>query len=107
IGDVVAGQGGGLVEHFVRSGHPLIQTLAASRVTVVATSASAPSTSPVIPPSLRTACRCRRCAAASPATTAAGSVQRHAAAAASAASVTPAATAGLTVPATREPRPSG
>jgi len=48
---------------------------ATTSVTVVATSASAPRTSPVIPPSRRTACRSSTSVAARPAKTASGNVQ--------------------------------
>ena len=92
---------------------------ATTRVTVVAISASAPSTSPVMPPSRRTACRCTANAAPRPATTASGRVQPSgspatvaeiataAAAAASVAAVAAAGTAGRTDSATSAPSPSG
>jgi hypothetical protein len=92
---------------------------ATTSVTVAATSASAPRTSPVIPPSRRTACRSTPSAAARPAATASGSVQPSgslvtaaeittaAIAAATAASVAATAIAGRTVPATIAPSPSG
>jgi trimeric autotransporter adhesin len=91
---------------------------ATTSVAVAATSASAPSTSPVIPPSRRTACRSTASAAARPAATASGNVQPSgslvtltetstaATAAARAASVTAATVAGRTVPATSAPSPS-
>ncbi len=92
---------------------------ATTSVTVAATSASAPSTSPVIPPRRRTACRCIASAAARPATTASGNVQPSgslvtvaeistaATAAAVTASVAAATVTGRTVPATSAPSPSG
>jgi hypothetical protein len=92
---------------------------ATTSVTVAATSASAPRTSPVIPPSRRTACRSSASAAARPATTASGNVQASgslvalaeistaATAAAVTASAAAAAIAGRTVPATSAPSPSG
>jgi hypothetical protein len=92
---------------------------ATTSATVAATSASAPSTSPVIPPSRCTACRCSANAAARPAMTASGRVQPSgslpavtetttaATAAATVASVVTSAIAGGTVPATSAPSPSG
>src|SRR5580693_8152694 len=91
-GDVVPSQRRRLIEHLVGRCHRRafhswvlfsISTLylyaggpiaATTRVTGAAVSISAPSTSPVLPPSRRTACRCRTNAAARPATTASGSV---------------------------------
>jgi hypothetical protein len=98
------------------AGGPIVAT---SSVTVAATSASAPRTSPVMPPSRRTACRCTMKPAPRPAMTESGSVQPSgspttvaetttaAAAAASVASVAATATGGRTDPATSAPSPSG
>jgi hypothetical protein len=92
--------------------------VATIRVTVVVTSASAPRTSPVMPPSLRTACRSSPQATTTPATTASGSVQPRgspitvaeittaAIVAATVTSVVTAGMAGRTVPATNAPSPS-
>jgi hypothetical protein len=81
---------------------------------VVATSDSAPSTSPVMPPRRRTACRSSMNAAASPSAMASGSVHpisfhvtTAALAAASATRVSSAGIRGRTVPATMAPSPPG
>ena len=98
-----------------KAGRPMVATIS---VTVVVTSASAPRTSPVMPPSLRTACRSSPHAATSPAATASGRVQPRgspvivaeittaATAAASVTSVIATGIAGRTVPATNAPSPS-